>query len=795
MGRLEGKFSLKLLLLVAIAFLALQFSAVPSADAAYKGDPKMEWKYWQKKYNEQMAAKERSKRKKKKWLKKELVVKTREIKSPIVIKGYPGFDNVTIDLSKLKGMKVKNGKVVERCLTCHDGVEDISPYHKEFGCTICHRGNGESVVKKEAHEGLLYGANSRAGHRNPSNLRVVEQSCAISGCHAGHKQESLNHWPRIRKTMMALMAGMISGLRYQWAAQPEKLSKYAAMGVKDTDGFTPVHRGALPQILTIPVFSPKDIPRNKDGSFRKYDDMGNPITVSREVADSQWRKSCARCHFWIDRTGGYADMRAQGCATCHVLYDNDGLYKGNDPTIPKDKKGHPKVHQITIAIPAEQCIHCHNRGGRTGVTFEGRVESDFYGTPFDKGGHSKLKFHGKYYNTLTMDVHYEKGMECIDCHTQFDVMGDGNIYSKKFEQVEIRCKDCHGAYNEGIKTAKVVKPNDRVVRLGYVSPNYKNEVGDEMIVTARGNKYTNAKIVDGEPILISKFDGREHRIPIITGAKGAHSIPQHQERMECFSCHSRWVPQCHGCHDYYDQTKNRKDWLQYDTDARKFNQTPGKWPEWRTYVRYLEPALGLNAKGKVAPYMPACQVQFNAIDDKARIVGPFDNYIFRSVAGRSGIVQSPMQPHSVRTEVRTCEDCHLNPKALGLGIGDLYIGKDPTGKEDRMDYLYDSAKSGYTHDFPLEVIETPQGIQIASNSHLGARPFNQKELNRIWKVGTCLPCHDKYDDPIYQNIYDSYKRAESAKHKKLVDQFLGAAKTASIVKPVAVTVASKEVAR
>ncbi|MDI6744100.1 MAG: hypothetical protein QMD07_01870 [Thermodesulfovibrionales bacterium] len=779
----ESKGRKRLLFLMLCLFVLAGFSlasvySTSSVNAQATASSDDEWKTWQKKYFEEQAAKEKTERKKKAWLEKE----------PAVIEKVIEMSKLPATAKDIPGMHIKDGKVTEKCLSCHQGVEDISPFHKDYGCTICHRGNGASVVKSEAHKGLLAGGNSGGKLRNPSNLRVLEQSCALGGCHAGHPEEHKNHYTRVRKTMMSLMAGMISGMRYNWAAQPEKISKYAAVGVKDEDGIIPEHRGAMKEIKTIPVFTGKDMPSNKDGSFKTKDDMGNEIEISNEMTDSQWRKSCARCHLWTERTpGGFADSRAQGCAACHVLYDDDGKYKGNDPTISKDKAGHPKVHQLTVAIPAEQCIHCHNRGGRTGVSFEGRIESDFYGTPFKSGALSKLMFHGKYYNTPTKDVHYEKGMECIDCHTQFDVMGDGNIYSKKFEQVEVRCEDCHGNYKEGIKTAKVTDPNDRVIRLGKVSPNYKNKVGDEMVLTARGNKYSNAKIIDGEPILISKFDGREHKMAVIAGKKGAHSIPQHQEKMECYACHARWTSQCYGCHDYYDQTSKSGDWL---TGVK----TPGGWPEWRSYVRFLEPTLGVNAKGKVATYVPACQIQVNAVTDKGRIVQPYDNFVYKTSEGYSGIVQSPMQTHSIRREVRSCEDCHLSSKALGLGVGDLKIAKDKTGKSDKFEYLYDMKKSGLSPNFPLETIVTPQGQQISSTSHIGARPFNQKEINRILKVGTCLPCHDKYDDPIYKNIQGSYKKADTPKHKKLVQDSLKASKSASIGGKSGM-LASKEVAR
>jgi len=283
-----------------------------------------------------------------------------------------------------------------------------------------------------------------------------------------------------------------------------------------------------------------------------------------------------------------------------------------------------------------------------------------------------------------------------------------------------------------------------------VSPNYENKVGDEMVVTARGNKYTNVKIIDGEPILLSKFDGREHLMPIITNKKGVHSIPQHQERMECWACHARHTSQCYGCHDNYDQTNKGKDKLTNQKSA-------GKWPEFRTYVRYDTPLLGISAKGLVNTYVPGCQVFFNAVNSKGEIIGDFDNFVFQSAEGYSSVATNPVFTHTVRTEVRSCEDCHLNSKTIGLGTGQLSIGKDLSGKDDAMKYTYEMDRSGLTAAFPLDVMATPQGNQIASTSHVGARPFNQAEMTRILKVGNCLPCHDGYDDKIYQDIYKAYE--------------------------------------
>ena len=68
------------------------------------------------------------------------------------------------------------------------------------------------------------------------------------------------------------------------------------------------------------------------------------------------------------------DYRSSGCASCHVVYANDrteahsgpyakfgheGKTITKDPTISKDKSGHPLKHEFTRAIPSSQCMICH----------------------------------------------------------------------------------------------------------------------------------------------------------------------------------------------------------------------------------------------------------------------------------------------------------------------------------------------------------------------------------------------------------------------------------------------------
>jgi hypothetical protein len=78
---------------------------------------------------------------------------------------------------------------------------------------------------------------------------------------------------------------------------------------------------------------------------------------------------------WFSGTNDQpGDYRNSGCASCHVVYANDrdprhsGHYAAYghegksitvDPTIPKDRTGHPLQHTFTRAIPTSQCMICH----------------------------------------------------------------------------------------------------------------------------------------------------------------------------------------------------------------------------------------------------------------------------------------------------------------------------------------------------------------------------------------------------------------------------------------------------
>jgi hypothetical protein len=65
------------------------------------------------------------------------------------------------------------------------------------------------------------------------------------------------------------------------------------------------------------------------------------------------------------------------------------------------------------------------------------------------GRQLRYVYGGRNGSTRLMDVHFERGMQCIDCHFLQDVHGDGHLYSTNWDHIEIECEDCHGAAGRG----------------------------------------------------------------------------------------------------------------------------------------------------------------------------------------------------------------------------------------------------------------------------------------------------------------------------------------------------------
>jgi len=710
---------------------------------------------------------------------------------------------VTATLPDYPWVKVSGyrNRTVERCITCHDGISAVSSSHPpEFGCVICHGGEPESIDKNQAHATLIYDPQAGTGKRNPSSLNVVKQSCGQLYCHSGHIREDRNHVQRLNKSMMNTLAGMISGLRYQWSGQSKKTAHYAKRAISDKDGNVPHEWGALEKLDKLPYFSPLDIPESDKNTIQ---------LISKNPSDRLLRQKCFQCH--IDSPPPPGQYRSQGCAACHFTYSKTGLYEGNDPTISKTQPGHAKLHQIQALPKRRICVQCHQRFSIQTLGNEPSPVKNIIVGPVNKNeeannaseetlqqqaeveqqqvseGFSSMMnneellivesqkddsksaeeeelplFTGK--GNVQVDVHTARGLDCIDCHTQRDIMGDGNLYSKQHQAVEIRCETCHGDDSTYPMISKVAELNDRVIRLSKHYKGKPNSVGDWMAVSERKQRMTNVKVQNGKMVTIGKQSGRVYNIPLLRD-KQIHFIPQHQSRLECTACHSQWVVRCQSCHA-----------------SMKLGQVELKTSE-RTPIKIQQPYLMIGPRGKVAPMFAQPERHFSMLDEKGNPIlalgstgqhrGKYQEWHFTNPNTSSGsnLIYS-LNPHSTGTKVRSCESCHLSPETLGLGKGDLKIGANNTGKNDSLVPLNRLDEKTQASVFDPEAKVSIRGEVLAGSHQLKARPFNQKEIIRILRVGNCIPCHDRYGDRIYQDINKSYAFESTLEHRQLREQIL-----------------------
>jgi hypothetical protein len=559
----------------------------------------------------------------------------------VVMIGYLVFREQTT--KRPEQLSLTTVGLVEMCLHCHT-AEKLDGAHDRLvvGCSPCHLGDALAIDKGKAHAGMVL---------NPGDLRVVTRTCGVEGCHPAdiHK---------VKNSLMATNRGILSTLLYYWG---EREHQNADITVE--------------QLL-------------KSGES--------------SLALDYYRKLCATCHLWKQKNDlpgapAFFNEKGGGCSACHYVLPPGVPQNTVTTEIPEailkvEKKNRP--HPLVVKkVPEGNCIRCHNRSGRIGLSYIGIFEAEGYGTPYKKGEQSSQRLAGdRFYLKIAEDIHHTKQMACIDCHTRDEIMGDGTGYAHYEEALEISCQTCHDKH-----------PGK----------------------TRREKQLTNIEAKQGQFVLTGKIDGKER--PLHPPNEKACRYPGH-ERMTCAACHSTWVPQCYGCHAKRDKRETHLDKL-------TLQETPGWWEEGRSYIRYEKPMLAVWGD-KVVIVTPGCQDLVTLIDEKGANEGGFNRFTMAAI-----------NPHTIQAKGRTCKECHASPKTVGLGEGTVV-------KKGGKWYFFPvdrgvSNEAGQTPGFDNFV--TIEGKPLQHGSRQDLRPFNGEELQRILRVGLCLDCHTAPDDPAYRN--------------------------------------------
>ena len=587
------------------------------------------------------------------------------------------------------------GPLPSGCLSCHGGLEAASASHSS--CVACHGGNELVKDKSSAHAGMH-------GPGNPAAPAVWEESCGR--CHRYQLE-------RVRSTIMQTNAGMIRNIQLTWEGTDGK--DYTTTGGK---AFDPTGR----PVETAPV--------------AELDNLSGEL----------YRKFCSRCHIGASNGDSYAAAHGSGCAACHFPWNDTATYEGNDKAM-KGKAGHSASHSMTPLPDTQVCTRCHNRSGRIALSYQGLNDGNNGLVPTSGGEGGPVMTSGARNLThITPDVHFAAGMECIDCHTSRDVMGDGYAYRNMYLQTEIACEDCHGGVKEAPRYREITRENDEALR---ESKNYKQPLtsGMKMIQTSKGRSYSNVFYRDNMIWVVGKKSGKLHSTKVITGTP-EHNVAGH-ERLECYSCHSRAVPQCYGCHTTYDRRHNGHDFI-------KGEDTPGAFSETEDYRMLYPFPLALNQRGRLSPVTPGCQTFVSVIEPDGK--KSKTEYISK-FKGRQQLRFAPFYSHNTSKKAVGCAECHGNPAFLGFG---QHIVEGSSIKGTLICERSDSK--------PLDGFLTMKNGRVNAYSAItreNARPLSGAEVKRTLAVNLCLPCHDKPKDPIYRKGLD-YRALDDALHRRLL---------------------------
>jgi hypothetical protein len=314
------------------------------------------------------------------------------------------------------------------------------------------------------------------GGKNPSDLSVVEASCGGSNCHSGSEAEKRDHIQRVMTSIQTTYTGAIANIRFTFGAQTDLTARLGINAVTDDQ--------TKSGITSLAAFDPAS---ESNPSIQKFG------------------QNCLRCHVNATPHEGDAYARQTGCAACHLT----------------------EKHTLSTALPYAQCNTCHNRGNynlRT-LTFDERTD----------GPADRLQ---NYYQAIAQFTKCEYTLDCVDCHTRIEAMGDGDLHSNQKEIEYVQCKTCHGTPAELPLTKTVADPNDIVFRLAFLNPVVKLKLGDTILVTEKGEPLWNTRVLpDGTYQLIGKATRLNFTFRPVMGSACTQN-GQDQSSPYCHTCHA-----------------------------------------------------------------------------------------------------------------------------------------------------------------------------------------------------------------------------------------------------------------
>lgn len=594
------------------------------------------------------------------------------------------------------------------CLECHDEMNGFEEAHSP-----------EKVGCDACHLGNPNTINKDLAHKEmiliPGNLSDAQKTCGVVGCHPGIPERNNN-------SIMNTMSGVISVNRFAF----DELEK-------------------------------------PEGHF-------NVKELTQSNADNHNRNLCASCHLGNVKTewGPIDELsRGGGCNACHLNYSKEAFNGLNKYLNSLNKKENfPKVHpQLNLNVSNNHCFGCHSRSGRISTNYEGWFETLSNWEEVKNNKNYRELSDGRVFQKAEADVHYIAGMECIDCHLSLEIMGDGNLYQHMDEQLKVQCTDCHSKESKTISYEQLDLESKKIVDLRK-----SNRENEKFLITEKSNApLINTYVTSSnEKYLVTKSTSKKLKLnppkPICTENK-AH------QRLNCQSCHSKWVTHCAGCHTEFDPTLEGYDLL----DNKDIT---GSWVEYPSdfYVDY--PVLGIrkykSGEEIVDTFIPGMILTIDKLKNPRK-------KIFKRLF-------APTFSHTIIKGERSCISCHNNPLALGYGKGELTFSFSNGTKSRKTELAPDSQKTlmnglinkiNFVPHFERRKEDNlPKDAWIGflktrgetSTTRTYTRPFTVEEQKRILLVGACLNCHDEKSYVMQESLIDFESVLKRLSKKCFIDK-------------------------
>lgn len=570
----------------------------------------------------------------------------------------------------------------ESCLACHTGTHGFTDSH-----------SAEAIGCISCHLGNPFATDKTQSHRNmiliPGNLATAPLTCGTTQCHPEIVE-------RVSTGLMATLSGMISVDRFTFNEQ------------NNPDLLTSVH------------------------------ELGN------SPADEHLKNLCVRCHLGNPKTelGPVNEFsRGGGCLACHLNYSQEA-----EKDLAENRGNLMKSHpEISLKVTNDHCFGCHSRSGRISTNYEGWHETTLLANQMPDSSNYRLIEDERVFVKKQEDVHHQLGLECIDCHHSYELMGDGTHYAHQEDQQDVQCLDCHIVGEPRTISAENLDNESAIIaalRFGNIS-------GKQFLVTEKHERALINTYIENDSIwFLTKNTGK--KMAMKAPAAQCTRNEAHSD-LSCSSCHTAWAPTCIGCHNEYDANERGYNMIEN-------REQTGSWVEYIGEYKAKLPTLGIRKTEGKTEIIPVTPGMIMTTDLRSFTNNEKDGTIFHRL-------YAPAAPHTTSAKGRSCVSCHNDPLALGYGEG-------------KLDYIIESGKGKWTFK-PLYTLDKNDGLpadawidflqtrteKVSTRSNIF--PFSIEQQKQILTVGACLTCHDE-NSAVMQRSLNHYKEVLAKRSSKCI---------------------------